>query len=101
MRFSSAAGKSEQIKTHYRSFYTPNLKQHVMQRWGSTDKFRIPKMRSSEPSSDNRTPISLVKTGYRLPGHLPGLPCGQPQFRALPDYLLGDRPTVEHGVMST
>ncbi|KAI5682834.1 hypothetical protein M9H77_04062 [Catharanthus roseus] len=28
MRVSSAAGKSEQIKTHQRSFYAPNLKEH-------------------------------------------------------------------------
>ncbi|KAI5678322.1 hypothetical protein M9H77_09272 [Catharanthus roseus] len=38
MRVSSAAGKSERIKTHQRSFYTPNLKEHEMQQWGSTDK---------------------------------------------------------------
>ncbi|KAI5658963.1 hypothetical protein M9H77_27756 [Catharanthus roseus] len=28
MRVSSAAGKSERIKTHQRSFYAPNLKEH-------------------------------------------------------------------------
>ncbi|KAI5678259.1 hypothetical protein M9H77_09209 [Catharanthus roseus] len=49
---SSAAGKSERIKTHQRSFYALNLKEHVMQQWGSTDKVRIPKTRPSEPSSD-------------------------------------------------
>ncbi|KAI5677374.1 hypothetical protein M9H77_08324 [Catharanthus roseus] len=30
---------------------------------------------------NNRTLITLVKTGYRLLGHLPSLPWGQPQFR--------------------
>ncbi|KAI5677490.1 hypothetical protein M9H77_08440 [Catharanthus roseus] len=48
---SSAAGKSERIKTHQHSFYTINLKEHVMQQWGSTDKVRIPKTRPSELSS--------------------------------------------------
>ncbi|KAI5667999.1 hypothetical protein M9H77_17852 [Catharanthus roseus] len=43
MRVSSAARKSERIKTHQHSFYAPNLKEHVMQLWGSTDKVRIPK----------------------------------------------------------
>ncbi|KAI5656958.1 hypothetical protein M9H77_25751 [Catharanthus roseus] len=33
--------------------------------------------------TNNRTPISLVKTGYRLLGHQPGLPWGQPPFRDL------------------
>ncbi|KAI5681944.1 hypothetical protein M9H77_03172 [Catharanthus roseus] len=51
--------------------------------------------------TNNRTPVSLVKTSYRLLGHLPGLPWGQPQFRALPDSPLGDRPTAEHDAMST
>ncbi|KAI5664833.1 hypothetical protein M9H77_24156 [Catharanthus roseus] len=51
--------------------------------------------------TNNSTPISLVKTGYRLLGHLPGLPWGQPQFRAPPDSPLGDRPTAEHEAMST
>ncbi|KAI5663004.1 hypothetical protein M9H77_22327 [Catharanthus roseus] len=51
MRVSSAAGKSERIKTHQRNFYAPNLKEHVMQQWGPTDKVRIPKTRTSEPSS--------------------------------------------------
>ncbi|KAI5684007.1 hypothetical protein M9H77_05235 [Catharanthus roseus] len=78
MRVSSAAGKSERIKTHKRSFYVPNLKEHIMQQWGSKDKFRIPKTRPSEPS-------------YRLLGHLPGLPWDQPQFRAPPDSPLGGR----------
>ncbi|KAI5666881.1 hypothetical protein M9H77_16734 [Catharanthus roseus] len=41
MRVSSAARKSERIKTHQRIFYNTNLKEHVM-RWGSTDKVRIP-----------------------------------------------------------
>ncbi|KAI5682214.1 hypothetical protein M9H77_03442 [Catharanthus roseus] len=39
----------------------------------------------------NLTPISLVKTGYRLLGHLPGLPWDKPQFRAAPDSPLGGR----------
>ncbi|KAI5678567.1 hypothetical protein M9H77_09517 [Catharanthus roseus] len=51
MRFSSAAEESERIKTHQRSFYAPNLKEHVMQQWGSTDKVRIPKTRPSEQNS--------------------------------------------------
>ncbi|KAI5675699.1 hypothetical protein M9H77_06649 [Catharanthus roseus] len=46
--------------------------------------------------TNNRTPISLVKTGYGLLGHLPGLPWGQSQFRAPPDSPLGDRPTAEY-----
>ncbi|KAI5657205.1 hypothetical protein M9H77_25998 [Catharanthus roseus] len=50
--------------------------------------------------TNNCTPISLVKIGYRLLGHLPGLPLDQPQFRAPPDSPLGDRPTVEHDAMS-
>ncbi|KAI5653190.1 hypothetical protein M9H77_30377 [Catharanthus roseus] len=50
--------------------------------------------------TNNRTPISLVKTGYRLLGHLPGLSWGQPQFRAPPDSPLGDYPTAEHDAMS-
>ncbi|KAI5655573.1 hypothetical protein M9H77_32760 [Catharanthus roseus] len=51
--------------------------------------------------TNNRTPISLVKIGYKLLGHLPGLPWGQPQFRASPDSPLGDCPTAEHDAMST
>ncbi|KAI5656868.1 hypothetical protein M9H77_25661 [Catharanthus roseus] len=51
--------------------------------------------------TNNRTPISLVKTGYRFLGHLQGLPWGQPQFRAPPDSSVGYRPTVEHDAMST
>ncbi|KAI5676612.1 hypothetical protein M9H77_07562 [Catharanthus roseus] len=49
---------------------------------------------------NNRAPISLVKTGYRLLGHLPSLPWGQPQFQAPPDSPLRDRPTAEHDAMS-
>ncbi|KAI5653662.1 hypothetical protein M9H77_30849 [Catharanthus roseus] len=85
---SSAAGKSEQIKTHQRSFYAPNLKEHS-----------IPaKHHTSAPLQNNRTPISLVKTGYRLLGHLPGLPWDQPQFRAPPDFPLGG-PTPPQSMM--
>ncbi|KAI5675976.1 hypothetical protein M9H77_06926 [Catharanthus roseus] len=51
--------------------------------------------------TNNCTPISLVKTGYRLLGHLAGLPWGQPQLRGPPNSPLGDRPTAEHDVMST
>ncbi|KAI5661638.1 hypothetical protein M9H77_20961 [Catharanthus roseus] len=51
--------------------------------------------------TNNRTPISLVKTGYRLLGHLQGLPWGQPQFQAPFDSPLGDYPTAEHDAMST
>ncbi|KAI5682267.1 hypothetical protein M9H77_03495 [Catharanthus roseus] len=50
--------------------------------------------------TNNRTPISLVKISSRLLGHLPGLPWGQPQFRAPPDSPLGDCPTAEHDAMS-
>ncbi|KAI5681610.1 hypothetical protein M9H77_02838 [Catharanthus roseus] len=32
---------------------------------------------------NNCTLMSLVKTGYRFLGHLPGLPLGQPQFRSM------------------
>ncbi|KAI5653254.1 hypothetical protein M9H77_30441 [Catharanthus roseus] len=106
MRVLSAAGKSEQIKTHQHSFYAPNLKEHVMQQWGSSDKFRHLVVNTSQTPyersiTNNRTPISLVKIGYRLLGHLPNLPWGQPQFRALPDSPLGDRLTAEHDAMST
>ncbi|KAI5667792.1 hypothetical protein M9H77_17645 [Catharanthus roseus] len=41
------------------------------------------------------------QTGYRLLGHLPGLPWGQPQFRAHPDSPLGEHPTTEHDAIST
>ncbi|KAI5653028.1 hypothetical protein M9H77_30215 [Catharanthus roseus] len=41
--------------------------------------------------TNNCTAISLVKTGYRLLGHLPGLPWDQPLFQAPPDSLLGSR----------
>ncbi|KAI5671012.1 hypothetical protein M9H77_11376 [Catharanthus roseus] len=51
--------------------------------------------------TNNCTPISLVKIGYRLLGHLLGLPYGQPRFRAPPDSPLSDRPTAEHDAMST
>ncbi|KAI5663952.1 hypothetical protein M9H77_23275 [Catharanthus roseus] len=78
MRVSTVAGKSDRIKTHQRSFYAPNLKEHVMQQWGSTDKVRIPKTRPSEPS-------------YRFLGHLPSLPWDQPHFRVPPDSPLGGR----------
>ncbi|KAI5678696.1 hypothetical protein M9H77_09646 [Catharanthus roseus] len=44
---------------------------------------------------NNRTPISLVKTGYRLLGHLPGLPWDQPQFRAPPDIPLCGRTPLQ------
>ncbi|KAI5663776.1 hypothetical protein M9H77_23099 [Catharanthus roseus] len=109
MRVLSAAEKSERIKIHQRSFYAPNLKEHVMQKWGSTDigtEFRHLVVNTSQTPyersiTNNRTPISLVKTGYRLLGHLPALPWGQPQFRAPPDSPLGDRPTAEHYAMST
>ncbi|KAI5672772.1 hypothetical protein M9H77_13136 [Catharanthus roseus] len=74
MRVSSAAGKSEQIKTHQRSFYALNLKEHVMQQWGSTDKTLGAPTRSA---------------------------LGPPQFRASLDSPLGDRPTAEHDAMST
>ncbi|KAI5655134.1 hypothetical protein M9H77_32321 [Catharanthus roseus] len=50
---------------------------------------------------NNRTPILLVKTSYRLLGHLLGLSWGQPQFRAPLDSPLGDRPTVDHDAVST
>ncbi|KAI5661257.1 hypothetical protein M9H77_20580 [Catharanthus roseus] len=84
MRVSSATGKSERIKIHQRNFYAPNLKKHVMQQWGSTDKVRIPKTRPSEPSS-----------GISLLGHLPGLSWDQPQFRAPPDSPLGGRTPLQ------
>ncbi|KAI5676836.1 hypothetical protein M9H77_07786 [Catharanthus roseus] len=88
---SSTAWKSERIKKHHRSFYAPNLKEQS-----------IPaKHHTSARLPSNRTPISLVKIGYRLLGHLPGLPWGQPQFQAPPDLPLGNRPTAEHDAMST
>ncbi|KAI5672057.1 hypothetical protein M9H77_12421 [Catharanthus roseus] len=88
---SSAAGKFERIKTHQCSFYPPNLKEHS-----------IPaKHHTSARLQNNRTSISLVKTSYRRLGQLPGLPWGQPQFRAPPDSPLDDRSTAEHDAMST
>ncbi|KAI5659509.1 hypothetical protein M9H77_28302 [Catharanthus roseus] len=94
MMVSSTAGKSERIKTHQRSFYAPNSKEHVMQQWGSTDKFRhlvvntiqTPYERSI---TNNRTPISLVKTGYRLLGHLPATVPPQSMMRCPRKYRLG------------
>ncbi|KAI5667184.1 hypothetical protein M9H77_17037 [Catharanthus roseus] len=69
-------------------------------------KFRHLVVNTSEASyehsiTNNRTPISLVKTGYRFLGHLIGLPWGQPQFRAPPDSPLGDRSTAKHDTIST
>ncbi|KAI5650472.1 hypothetical protein M9H77_36477 [Catharanthus roseus] len=119
MRVSSAAGKSKRIKTHQRSFYLlrPEFKRTCNATVGlygqSADaqneaietKFQHLVVNTSQTPyersiTNNRTPISQVKTGYRLLGHLPGLPWGQPQFRAPPDSPL-DRPTVEHDAMST
>ncbi|KAI5668365.1 hypothetical protein M9H77_18218 [Catharanthus roseus] len=47
---------------------------------------------------NNRTPIALVKIGYKLLGHLRGLPWDQPQFRAPPDSQLGGQ-TPPHSMM--
>ncbi|KAI5668264.1 hypothetical protein M9H77_18117 [Catharanthus roseus] len=114
MRVSNAAGKSERIKTHQCSFYTPNLKEHVMQQWVGfheqspdpqnetigTKFWNLVVNTSQTPYerliTNNRTSISLVKIGYRLLGHLPGLSWGPPQFRAPPNSPLGDCPTAEH-----
>ncbi|KAI5663792.1 hypothetical protein M9H77_23115 [Catharanthus roseus] len=98
MRVSSAAGKSERIKTHQRSFNAPNLKEYVIQYQPNTNTSQTPYEHSI---TNNRTPISLDKTGYRLLRHLPGLPWGQPQLRVPPDSPLGNRPTAEHDAMST
>ncbi|KAI5683264.1 hypothetical protein M9H77_04492 [Catharanthus roseus] len=100
MRVSSAAEKSERIKTRQRSFYAPNLKERDIR-----TKFRHLVVNTSQilyehSITNNYTPISLVKTGYRLLGHLPGLPWGQPQFRVPPDSPLGNRPTAELDMMS-
>ncbi|KAI5667486.1 hypothetical protein M9H77_17339 [Catharanthus roseus] len=76
MRVSSAAGKSERIKTHQRSFYAPNLEEHVIQQWSSTNKVQIPETRPLEPNSWGTYQVC---------------PWDQPQFRAPPDSPLGGR----------
>ncbi|KAI5651036.1 hypothetical protein M9H77_37041 [Catharanthus roseus] len=88
---SSAVGKCKRIKTHQSSFYAPNLKE-----------YSIPaKHHTSARLQNNYTPISLVKTGYRLLGHLLGLSWNQPQLQVPPDSPLGNRPNVKHDAMST
>ncbi|KAI5673101.1 hypothetical protein M9H77_13465 [Catharanthus roseus] len=76
MRVSSAAGKSERIKTHQRSFYAPNLKEHAMQKWGSTDKVRIPKTRpwNQVPASRSQYPPNNIRAlDYKqLHSHITG-----------------------------
>ncbi|KAI5649934.1 hypothetical protein M9H77_35939 [Catharanthus roseus] len=71
MRVSSAAAKSERIKTHQRSFYVPNLKEHVMQQWGSTNKVWIPKTSRYQPNTiralDYKTTALLYYCGSTLP----------------------------------
>ncbi|KAI5662755.1 hypothetical protein M9H77_22078 [Catharanthus roseus] len=72
MRVSSAAGKFERIKTHQRSFYASNLKEHAIEiefQHLVVNTSQTPYERSI---TNNHIPISLVKTGYRLLGHLPG-----------------------------
>ncbi|KAI5650396.1 hypothetical protein M9H77_36401 [Catharanthus roseus] len=113
MRVSSTVGKSEQIKIHQRSFYASNLKKHVIHPWGSTDKAIGTKFRhlivntSQTPYersiTNNRTPTSLVKTGYRLLRHLPVGPRPQgtttlfkwihPQSQK-PVYVIGRGPST-------
>ncbi|KAI5671224.1 hypothetical protein M9H77_11588 [Catharanthus roseus] len=51
--------------------------------------------------TNNRNPYITGQNKLQTPGHLPGLPWGQPQFRAPPDSPLGDRPIAEHDAMST
>ncbi|KAI5661521.1 hypothetical protein M9H77_20844 [Catharanthus roseus] len=104
MRVSSVAGKSEQIKTHQRMGLhrqSPDPQNEAI----GTKFWHLVVNTSQTPYerliTNNRTPISLVKIGYRLLGHLPGLPWGQPQFQTLLDSPLGDRPTAEHDAMST
>ncbi|KAI5661444.1 hypothetical protein M9H77_20767 [Catharanthus roseus] len=101
MRVSSAAGKSERIKTlglHGQSLDPQNEAIGTKFRHLVVNTSQTPKECSI---TNNRTPISVVKTCYRLLGHRPGLSWGQPQFRASPDSPLGDRPTAEHDAMST
>ncbi|KAI5657390.1 hypothetical protein M9H77_26183 [Catharanthus roseus] len=65
-----------------------------MSQLGSMDRVRIPKPAKHHTSArlpNNCTPISLVKTGYRIPEHLPGMPWDQHRFRAPPDSPLGGR----------
>ncbi|KAI5668424.1 hypothetical protein M9H77_18277 [Catharanthus roseus] len=106
MRVSSVAGKFEQIKTRQHSLYVPNLKNMLYNRWGSMDKVRISQNEAIETKfrhlvvntsqtpydrsiTNNRTPISLVKTGYRLLGHLPGTLPPQSMMRCPRKYMLG------------
>ncbi|KAI5649337.1 hypothetical protein M9H77_35342 [Catharanthus roseus] len=94
MRVSSAAGKSERIKTHQCSFYAPNLKEHVVQQWGSTDKFWHLVVNTSQTPyecsiTNNRIPITLVKTGYKLLGHQPTTVPPQSMMRCPRKHRLG------------
>ncbi|KAI5658939.1 hypothetical protein M9H77_27732 [Catharanthus roseus] len=90
MKVSSAVGKFERIKTH-RQLLRPKFKRTCNATVGlhgqSLDpqneiigiKFRHLVVNTSQTPyegliTNNRTPISLVKTCYRLLGHLPGLP---------------------------
>ncbi|KAI5678358.1 hypothetical protein M9H77_09308 [Catharanthus roseus] len=93
MRVSSAAGKSERIKTHQRSFYAPNLKEYVMQKWGSTDKVWIPKRdhRNQVPASRSQyQPNTIRALDYKttaLPYHWSTLPSlNRPRYRKRPSY---------------
>ncbi|KAI5681290.1 hypothetical protein M9H77_02517 [Catharanthus roseus] len=101
MRVSSAAENSERIKTLGLHGQSPDPQNEAI-----GTKFRHLVVNTSQTPyelsiTNNRTPTSQVIIGYRLMGHLPGLPWGQPQFRAPPDSPLGDRPTAEHDAMST
>ncbi|KAI5668801.1 hypothetical protein M9H77_18654 [Catharanthus roseus] len=75
---SSAAGKSERIKTHKRSLYALNLKEHVMQQWSSTDKTksRSPKRghRNQFPASRSQYPPNNIRAfDYKQPhSHVTG-----------------------------
>ncbi|KAI5661449.1 hypothetical protein M9H77_20772 [Catharanthus roseus] len=97
MRVSSATGKSERIKTHQRSFYAPNLKEHVMQQWGSTDKFRhlvVKYQPNNIRALDYKQPHSHIAGENRL--QTPGAPT-----RSALGPTSVSNPTVEHDAVST
>ncbi|KAI5668027.1 hypothetical protein M9H77_17880 [Catharanthus roseus] len=104
MRVSSAVGKSERIKTHQCSFYAPNLKEHVMQQWGSMDKVRIPKTRPSEPTppdsplgdcptAEHDAISTYIPIGPRPPGATPLFKWIHPQSQKLV-HVVGRGPST-------
>ncbi|KAI5676557.1 hypothetical protein M9H77_07507 [Catharanthus roseus] len=73
---SSAAGKSERIKTHQYSFYTLNLKEHVMQHGAAQTKPGSPKRgyRNQVPASSSQYQANTIRAlDYKQPhSHITG-----------------------------